>query len=178
MRPRDLAAITIALLLTFAVGFLAGRSCAPTVEVPGETITVTAPGPERIVYQCPPDAGVGASDEPQVRASAPKPAPKQKGAALPAAPPPITPLQRKQLLSWVRDQSVDLEGCRGGARQTYRVSVTLGLDDGRVKSVRFNAPPDELPDAVRSCFERRMMTWSPPKELVEGRRELLFLLTL
>ena len=177
IRKRDIAMYAVALVLAFVVGTLVGRDCASVAEVPEPTPnnTVECDPIKEIVYECPPDAG---QTEPQTNGDgAPQPA-KAKKRALPKTDPPITPKQRKRLLAWVRDQSVDLEGCRSAAKQTYRLSVTLELDEGKVRKVKLNAPASELPSNVAGCLRQRMRGWRPPDELIEGRRELVFGLTL
>lgn len=165
------------MVLAFGVGILVGgRACAPEPETETITETVVREGPERIVYECPPDVGVIGPKQPQkpgveaIQTSTTK--------ALPDAPKPISPRKRQRLLAWVRDQSADLEGCRPSAKETYRLAVTLVLnDEGAVQRVRLNAPRAEIPSNVRGCLRKRMTRWEPPAELVEGRRELVFGLT-
>ena len=177
---RDAAAYVIALGLTFAVGVLAGQRC----DRSPEQTSVEQPCEPRVVrevrYQCPPpDAGATATVQHPVRDDPAEPSLAAKKSGLPPTPLPHTPQQRKRLLSWVRDQSVDLQGCRGSHRELARPSVTLELDDdGGVRRVRLNAQAGELPPDVASCLRERMVSWSPPAELVANRRELVFLLTL
>lgn len=177
MRKRDAALQVIAVLLAFGVGILAGKQCQPEPEVVTETVTVTTAGPERVVYQCPPDAGVPEPPPKDVVAE-PRPPRSPKKRELPAAAAPISPRERQQLLGWVRDQSVDLDGCRTSDKATFRLAVTLELGNGgEVARVRFNAPPRELPSDVQRCLRDRMTRWSPPSDLVKGRKELVFGLT-
>jgi hypothetical protein len=176
-RKRDIAMYAVALVLAFIVGTLVGEDCA-TPSPPEEQGVDLAPvcDPVReVVYECPPDAGTPVDVEPSGEA-APSVRPKRRD--LPAAEPPTTPRQRARLLAWVRDQSVDLDGCRSANKDTYRLSVTLGLRDGEVAAVRLNASASELPSNVASCLRQRMSTWNPPPDLIEGRRELVFGLTL
>lgn len=177
MRKRDVAVQAIAMILALVVGILLGRSCEPTPDKVVETVTVTEVGPERIVYECPPDAGMAEPPKPATSKKKAR-AQKKKPDTLPPASEPITPAERKRLLGWVRDQSVDLEGCRSGAKETYRLAVTLRLTkEGAVDGVRINAPPEELPSQAQSCLRDRMASWIPPAELVKDRRELVFGLT-
>lgn len=177
LRKRDIAMYAVALVLAFAVGILVGRDCGPSpVETEKPQPVVAQCDPIRdVVYECPPDAGTP-QDEPTGQQVA---TPKPKSKALPNTEKPISPRQRKQLLAWVRDQSVDLEGCRSAAKETYRLSVTLELEkDGRVTAVRLNAPSSELPTNVAGCLRERMRSWQPPEDLVDGRHQLVFGLTL
>ena len=177
MKKRDAALQVITLLLTFGVGVLAGKQCQREPEVVTKTVTVTTPGPARVVFECPPDAGVTEPTTKEVSAESAPPR-SRKTRQLPAVAAPISPRERQQLLGWVRDQSVDLEGCRTSDKATFRLAVTLELGEkGGVARVRFNAPPRELPSDVQQCLRDRMSRWSPPSELVKGRRELVFGLT-
>ncbi len=180
LRKRDIAMYAVALVLAFVVGTLVGGECseAPTAPEPPPVVAAAICDPVReVVYECPPDAGTPA---PKVEApGTPVRAVAAKKRDLPPPAPPITPRQRKQLLAWVRDQSVDLEGCRSAAKETYRLSVTLELDEaGAVTAVRLNAPTAEVPSTVSGCLRQRMRAWAPPPDLVAGRRELVFGLTL
>lgn len=166
--------MVVGFALAFVVGVLVGQRC----DEPAATATVECEPTvrERVVYRCAPDASAevedaGVSSEPEV---AP---PVQPRDALPEAPPPITPRERQQLLAWVRDQSVALDGCRTAAKETYRLTVTLQLTaEARVRNVAFNAA--ELPADVATCLRERMLTWVPPAELVRDGRPLVFGLTL
>lgn len=173
---REIILQVIALALAFGVGILVGRACQEPEKVT-ETVTVTVkePGPERVVYECPPE-----ETEPKPSKVGQKP-PKvtQTKKKLPDAPKPITPKERQRLLGWVRDQSADLQGCRPASKETYRLAVTLELTaEGAVRRVRFNAPPRELPSSVQGCLRDRMSRWQPPAELVKDRKELVFGLTI
>ncbi len=180
MRKRELVLQAVTIVLAFGVGILIGQNCEQEPEKTVETVTVTRTVPPEIVYECPPDAGgIEAAEQ---SAAAPKSSKasssKKAEKALPQAPRPITPLERKRLLGWVRDQSADLDGCRGGGNVTHRLAVTLKLDDdGNVKDARVNAP-DDVPRNVVSCLRSRMSNWTPPADLVSGRPELVFGLTL
>lgn len=178
MRKRDMAMYGVALVLAFVVGILVGGQCntsAPLDPPPPTTVAAVCDPVREVVYQCPPDAGTTET----VHASGEAPPAVTPKKALPKAEPPISPRQRKRLLAWVRDQSVDLEGCRSAAKDTYRLSVTLQLDeDGAVSGVRLNAPASELPSNVGACLRDRMRQWTPPSTLVKDRRELVFGLTL
>lgn len=175
MRKRDMVVYGIALVLAFVVGVLVGGQCAQAPPpAPPEPIAATCDPIREVVYECPPEP-VEPTPPPARGAAAAKPKPR----ALPAAEKPITPQQRQRLLAWVRDQSADLQGCRSAAKDTYRLTVTLAVDEaGKVSQVRFNAPPAELPADVLGCLRDRIRAWTPPTELTEGRRELVFGLTL
>lgn len=164
--------------LCFGVGILVGGRACGTSPVEPVVAEVEVPGPERVVYECPPDAGTAAGEQAEAQPDAVEPA-APRGKKLPDAPPPITPRERQRLLAWVRDQSADLDGCRSSSKETYRLTVTLELnEDGAVRQVRFNAPTGELPSNVRGCLRDRMTRWKPPTDLVKERRELVFGLTL
>lgn len=181
MRKRDIAMYGVALVLAFVVGALVGQSCEPPTDAParGTTIVATCEPTKEVVYECPPDVG-SASAKPEHRDGEPgEPRQASKSKQLPKSEPSITPRERKRLLAWVRDQSVDLEGCRSTAKDTYRLSVTLELnDDHAIEEVKLNAPRSELPSNVAACLRERMRRWSPPTDLVTGRQSLVFGLTL
>lgn len=178
-RKRDIAMYAVALVLAFIVGTLVGEDCATPSPPEEQGVDPDVPlcDPVReVVYECPPDAGTPVDAESGGADTMPAVQPKRRD--LPPAEPPTTPRQRARLLAWVRDQSVDLDGCRSANKDTYRLSVTLELRDGEVAGVRLNASASELPSNVAGCLRQRMSTWTPPADLIEGRRELVFGLTL
>lgn len=178
-RLRDLAMVGVALVLAFVVGVLFGQRCDRDAASPCEPVDAIVQVEERVVYRCPPDeVDAGAAEVAEVAEVAsptePKPA---RSAALPSAPPPVTPRARQQLLAWVRDQSTTLDACRTAAKETYRLTVTLQVaEEGAVHRVAFNA--DELPAGVATCLRDRMLAWTPPKDLLRDGRPLVFGLTL
>ena len=175
-QKREILGFAITLILTFAVGILLGRSaCAPEPEQEiVEKVVTREVVREKTVYECPKPSQPKAEKPKGKRKTA-----KKKKKKLPTAAPPLTPKARQHLLAWVRDSSADLEGCRGDTKETFRLAVTLTLDDDhKIKHVRLNAPPNEIPAAVQSCLRKRMKQWTPPADLVKDRSELLFGLTI
>lgn len=175
---RDIAIYGATLIAAFGVGTLLGRSaCAPEPErvVEKEVVRRPAPSPTRDLCPCPaPDVA-----SPETRGSVrvdTGPAPPEK--SLPEAPPVPDPADRKRLLGWVRDHTVDLSGCRAGEESTVEMTVTLRIGDaGGVASVGVNAP-EEVDDRTLACLRERMLAWTPPGELVDRRREIVFGLNL
>ena len=176
-RRRDIAVYTVTLFAAVAVGILIGRSaCAPEPEtVVKEKVVERTP-------TCPPcDAGEADAARPDVGTTGEfeREPPGKEEKALPEAPEPPDPKTRKRLLAWVRDHSPELRSCRPSATNTVRLAVTLEIDDeGAVERAKINAPEDDLPRGVLSCLRRRMAEWTPPAELVAGRREVVFGLDL
>lgn len=172
------------MLFALIVGILIGaRACAP--EAPPAEVE------ERIVVQesecdCGPDerpavdAGsteVAESNEPAEPA---RPAAKSKGEnALPEAPEPRTPAERRQLLAWVREQSSSVQRCSTAAPNTVRTTVTLELgEDGEVRRVMIVDPSGEIDSSTERCLRSEMVKWRPPGELVKQRDRLIFGLML
>lgn len=178
----------IGMALSLGVGILIGaRACTVEVE-PAPT-----PEPEirqRIVYRCSPDAGAepdGSADaaETPVDAGPPAVTPSrpseddESGRVLPAAPEPTSHAERRQLLSWVKQQSGDLRECGVSDGSTIRTTVTLELnEDGTIRRVLLADTANEISASRRSCLRARMSEWRPPPELVTGRDALIFRLIL
>ncbi|RVU48096.1 hypothetical protein EA187_01265 [Lujinxingia sediminis] len=182
MQPRtsQIATQVAAMAMSFAVGLLLGpRLCAP----PPAEIEAPAPCPKaqtRIVERCP--------EEPPPAPTKPAPAkpvkpsrarPVKSDPHLPASPPPTSAEDRQRLLAWARDQSISLQGCTRDPGTTYRLSVTLTLDESRsINDVSLNAGPDALNESLRRCLETRIADWTLPDDLAPAHRRLVFGLTL
>ncbi|TXD36886.1 hypothetical protein FRC96_09220 [Lujinxingia vulgaris] len=182
MQPRasQIATQVAAMAMSFAVGLLLGpRLCAP----PPAEVEAPAPCPEpdtRIVERCP--------EEPPPEVEKPAPAKPVKPSRaktvkrdppLPESPPPTTAEDRQRLLAWARDQSISLQGCTRDPGTTYRLSVTLTLDEARsINNVSLNAGPDTLDEGLRRCLETRIADWTLPDDLAPAHRRLVFGLTL
>jgi hypothetical protein len=161
----------VTLVAAFAVGMLAGKSaCVPesSPEIKTKVVTKTE--------RCRCDVGVAQPDvsAPDVVGSFDRATPSSDEEALPEAPPAPDPAARTRLLAWVRDQAVDLRGCRQPGSAQVNLTVTLDIDDEGVRSVELNAPDDELSQQALSCLRKRMQAWEAPGELIEGRKRVVF----
>lgn len=176
---RDKAIYGVTLVAALGVGVLIGRSaCAPEPErVVDEEIVYREPDVQsRDLCPCPAPPDVGDVDAAGPVRVDTGPPPEEE--SLPEAPPPPDPLTRKKLLSWVRDRRSDLYGCRTGKESTVELTVSLRMGDaGGVQRVDINAPEGVAADTL-SCLKDRMRQWSPPGDLVSGRREVVFGLNL
>ncbi|MCG8416692.1 MAG: hypothetical protein MJE77_01960 [Proteobacteria bacterium] len=173
---REIATIVLGLFITLVIGILVGRyGCAPQPDKQVERIVQKAiePAPRQVVYRCP------AADE-KTPVPAAQPGRAKRGKQPPDSAISKSPLPRRRLLAWVRDQSRDLASCSAGSKATYRMMVRLVLNKaGRVDKVHVNTAPEDVPRHVRNCLQTRMATWQPPGHLVgKADSELLFGLTL
>jgi hypothetical protein len=161
----------VTLVASFGVGMLAGKSaCAPEPAPKVKTKVVTETEPCRC------DVGVVQPDVARADTvgefERAKPASEEK--SLPDAPPAPDPAARTRLLAWVRDQAVDLRGCRRPGSGQVNLTVTLDIDEEGVRSVTLNAPDDELSGDALTCLRERMQAWKAPGELIEGQKRVVF----
>lgn len=171
--------------LAFCVGLLmGGQTCAPDPKDQEEHVVpykdrvaqrassvacsdrVVEKIVDRVIYKCPPEPQVPASKKRGPRASK----------TLPRIEPKMDPLERKRLLSWVREQSDDLKPCRDNRKDIYRVTVTLHMhDDTReIHRVDVNADRGRTPAGFTECLRQRILRWKPPKALVKSRSKIVF----
>lgn len=128
--------------------------------------------PPKIIYECPPEPE---PDEKKAGKGTPKKVSPPKK-SLPEPEPEFDPRDRQRLLAWVRDQSDDLKRCRDDSKEIYRVAVIMYLDkeSGQVRRVDVNTTRGETPPNLPGCLKQRILGWKPPKDLVEGRTQLVF----
>lgn len=140
---------------------------------PPEVITKQVPGPERIVYECPPPepppkpkAGKGTSkDKKKVR----------REVALPKPEPRVDPLIRKRLLAWAREQSEGLKRCRDDSKEVYRVAIIMHLGKKKnVQRVDVNGDRERVSSTARGCIRAEILKWRPPQDLVKDQIKLVF----
>lgn len=180
---KQISAQVVSLALVFGVGILVGQQfCAPTAVEP--EVLDCPPQTPKIVEYCPPDPII--DEEPQdleesVEDIAPDP-PRERastGSALPESPPPTTPQQRRQLLGWARGQASTLQGCPRDLGTTYRLAITLGLDeDGEVNKVTINTDEDDLSGDLQQCLQERILRWKIPADIAPSQDRLVFRLTI
>lgn len=180
-RRTQIPAHILALALAFGVGILMGQQfCLPPAEEPEE---VDCPTQEpRLVEYCPPVV-VEKDPEPPVD---PPPALASEerrrtstGETLPESPPPATAQQRRLLLGWARDQASTLQGCPRDLGTTYRLAVTLDLDDsGAITEVSINTDRDEINTELTTCLRERIRQWRVPEELRPPQNRVVFRLNL
>lgn len=177
-------------LMMFGVGVLVGgRFCAagassvedapaalastpPGTCPPPQVVTREVPGPERVVYECPPP-----DPTPERKAGEGPGAPKTQKVTrkvdLPKPEPKVDPLIRKRLLAWAREQSEGLKRCRDDGKEVYRVAIIMHL--GAQKDVRrVDVNGDNVSGQASGCIRREILAWRPPKELVKDQTKLVF----
>lgn len=131
--------------------------------------------PPKIIYECPPEP------EPEVKPGVAEGKKREDPKrALPEPEPELDPLERKRLLAWVRERSVDLKRCRDDSKEIYRVAVVLYLDKKtrQLKRVDVNGDKAQLPQAVSGCLRQEILRWEPPAELTKQRTKIVFGLNL
>lgn len=175
--PAQRAAQAATLALTFAVGMLVGSQfCAapaddPVIEEPPdcpeptiiETCSEPSTPPDIIPEDIPPPRRERTADR----------------EVLPDASPPTDPAARQQILAWIRDRSTTLQGCPRAGDQTYRMAITVDLDDdGAFLNPRLNIDDQQLPDGLQNCLIDRISQWTLPEDLTTNRQTLFFQLTL
>lgn len=179
-RPSQIAAHAASLVLVLAVGILIGQQfCVPDIEEPEPEELECPTSPPRIVEYCPPEP----EPEPEIKSvEEPPPPPREvetTGEALPDGPPPATAEQRQLLLGWARDQSTTLQGCPRDRGHTYRLAITVGLDDdGNIDDVSINNADEDLSAELDACIQQRIEQWELPDDLKPSQRQLVFQLTL
>ena len=179
-RRAHIAGQLAAVALAFGVGIFVGQQfCVEPPQAPPER---ECPDEPQIVEHCPPDEPVIeelAVDESE--ASSPSPAERDvapTGERLPDAAPPPTPRERQRLLAWARAQSSTLQGCPRDMGHTYRLAISLDIDDsGTVDAITIDSN-DNLPPEFRSCLRTRIGNWILPEDLPPPERPLFFRLTL
>lgn len=177
-RPAQIASFTVALVLVFIVGILVGQSmCAPEPEAPEQPDC--PPQPPRVVEVCPEEEPEEPEEPAEPPSVEPEPQPRQADSdQLPDAPPPVDPQHRRQLLSWAQDQSSTLQSCPRDLGTTYRLAVTLQLNDERGVDGLSISAEDDLPVEFQTCIEDRIHRWELPEDIEPPGRELFFQLTL
>jgi len=169
----------VGIVIALGVGMLlGGRFCAPSPE----EIPVFE------LEECPPPvvcsvASRSAVEDPVAPAAptveALEETPVKGTRRLPPSPEIHDPAARRQLLTFVRDNSAELSECRTRLGDAIRTNVVLTFsEDGAIRRVDLQAGPNELPAPVSSCLRNLMLKWQLPPELVQGRERLMFLLTI
>jgi len=130
----------------------------------GEIAPLSQMSPAELSALCPP------CDCPCAKPKKPKP---RRGRRKPLPAPKMSPLERAQLLSWVKKHSERLKRCRDTGQPIYRLHAKLKLktDASGVHSVSLKG--DEVPSAAISCIQRDMLKWPPPAGLKPSKHPLL-----
>jgi len=129
-----------------------------------EVAPLSRMSPAELSALCPP------CDCPCAKPKKPKP---RRGRRKPLPAPKMSPLERAQLLSWVKRHSERLKRCRDTGQPIYRLHAKLKLktDASGVHSVSLKG--DEVPSAAISCIQRDMLKWPPPAGLKPSKHPLL-----
>ncbi len=170
----------VAVVLALGLGLvLGGRYCAVTPPMPleeppaCEEVQPCPTCPSCDVTSVPADVPVKAS---VTVAERPK---ETVGRQLPRAPQVSDPVERRRLLTWVRDQSDVLSACRPKMGDVLRVNVVFDLSEsGRILRAHLQAGQGEIPVPVANCLKEAMLRWEPPAEFVKDRERLMFSLTI
>ncbi len=109
-----------------------------------------------------------------------KPKPKAKEqpkAQLPQAPK-LTPVERQQLLAWVKQNIHTLSNCRDAGQPVYRMTVSLNLSQ-KGDAIKSCVVGGEKVSAVAiECIREKILKWKLPKSFGENPPQLVFGLQL
>jgi hypothetical protein len=119
---------------------------------------------------------------PKVEPGQIKPKPKEQPKEQPKAklpdPPKLTPVERQQLLAWVKQNIHTLSNCRDAGQPVYRMTVSLNLNQkgDEIKSCAVGG--EKVSATAIECIREKILKWKLPKSFGENPPQLVFGLQL
>ena len=127
------------------------------------------------IQPCPP---CGQDVSPKVANGPIKPKPKEAPKAKLPDPPKLTPIDRQQLLAWVKKNMYTLSSCRDAGQPIYRMTVSLNLNQkgDAIKSCVIGG--EKVSGSAMACIREQILKWKLPKTFGENPPQLVFGLQL
>jgi hypothetical protein len=127
------------------------------------------------IQQCPP---CGQEAVAKVASGPIKPKPKESPKAKLPDPPKLTPIDRQQLLAWVKKNMYTLSSCRDAGQPVYRMTVSLNLNQkgDAIKSCVIGG--EKVSGSAMACIREQILKWKLPKTFGENPPQLVFGLQL
>jgi hypothetical protein len=118
-------------------------------------------------FQCPPVSCPPCNCE----TPPPPPPPRKRRSAPPLKA--TSPVDRQQLLAWVKRYSPRLKRCRDAGQPIYRLHAKVTLNSKRERILKAKVNGADVPRDALSCVERDIQKWPAPVNLSKSHPPLL-----